>query len=131
LQQCAGGVSGELRAVKRGAWKLPQGFGEGFRSDGSRFSGSATGKALGQNGGARNRSRATAAKEARFLDAAVHDSRGELEDIAADGIAYLDRRRGAGQFPRIARIAKVIENSFAEHPRKYPKAALGLQRGTD
>src|SRR5438876_797171 len=65
------------------------------------------------------------------LETGVHDSRREPQDIPADGIAYLDRCRGAGQLPRIARIAKVIENSFAEHPRKYPKATPGLQRGTN
>jgi len=119
-----GRVGGELRTVKRGWRKLAQNFRERLRSDGPDFGRSARGKTLGQYGSARNRSRTPAAKEARFRYTAVHDSCGELEDVAADGIAYLHCCTGAGQLPGIAWIAKVIENGFAEHFRKYPKGSV-------
>jgi len=38
-----------------------------------------------------------------------------VEDVAADGIAYLDGRAGARKLPGVARVAEVIENGFAEH----------------
>ena len=61
------------------------------------------------------RGSATAAEEARLSDMSVHDPRGELEDVAADGIAHFDGGSGVGKFAGVSRVAEVIENSVAEH----------------
>src|SRR6266852_1318428 len=44
-----------------------------------------------------------------------YDAGGELEDVAADGIAYFDGGGGAGKLAGVSRVAEMIENGFAEH----------------
>jgi hypothetical protein len=72
-------------------------------------------KLFGQKRSASNSSRAAATKESYFGDASRFEARKELKNISADRICNFDGRRGSGQFASVARIAKVIENGFAEH----------------
>ena len=64
---------------------------------------------------------AAAAKKPHFRDSSFDDFCGQLEDVTADGIADLDRGGSTGQLSGIARVAKMIENGFAEHLCKYGK----------
>src|SRR5580704_19370671 len=50
-----------------------------------------------------------------FHVAALINSCRQLENVAADRVARLNRRRGPGQLARVSRIPKMIENGFAEH----------------
>ena len=109
-------ISGELCAMERCRWKSAESLGERLGGDFAGFCRRAAAEFFGQKGGAGNRCGAAAAKEARFRDTPVNDASRELQYVAADWIAYLHRYRGAGQFSSIARITKVIENGFAEHP---------------
>jgi len=109
-------VSRELCAVESGRGKSPESLGEQFGGDLAGLRRRAATEFFGQEGGAGNRCGASAAKKARFGDAPVHNASRELEDVTTNRIACLYRCRGAGQFSRIARITKVIENGFAEHP---------------
>ena len=70
---------------------------------------------LGQERGTGDCSRAAAAEEARLGDAAVFEANCDLENIAADGIAYFDSGIGVREFAGIAGIAKVSQYGVAEH----------------
>ncbi len=96
-------------------WKPAQGRRERLGSDGPDLGNRAQAKSLGQNRSASNRRGTTTAQEACFRNVAVRDSRREFQYVAADGIAYFDDGGGFGKFAGIARVTKVIENSFAEH----------------
>jgi len=92
-----------------------------FRSDGAHLGERAVAQLFGHERGASYGSSATSAEEARLRDLAVHDSRGELQDIAADGIADFNRSSGVGKFASVAWIAEMLEDGFTEHRRKYGK----------
>ena len=49
----------------------------------------------------------------------VIENRSQLQDVAADRIADFDAGGCAGEFPRIARVLEMIEESVTEHMRKY------------
>jgi hypothetical protein len=76
-------------------------------------------KLLGEERSACNRGGAAAAQKARFRNAFPFDAHGELKDVAANGIADFHFGVGAGKLAGVARILKMIENSVAEHQRKY------------
>ena len=71
---------------------------------------------------------ATAAEKARFADAPVLQSSGQLQDIPAHRIAYLYRSIGARKFASIARIAEMIEERFAKHHGEYGNQRERVQR---
>jgi hypothetical protein len=97
-------------------------------SDTANFGGRFALKLFGEERGARNRSGAAAAQKARFVDSAVVETDSELQNVAANGIAHLDTSIGVSEFTGIARVAKMVENSLAEHREKYRKAGDRLQR---
>src|ERR1700731_2060423 len=125
LEERGGRVGGQLCAVECRGWEPSQGFGESFRREGPGLGERAAAKTLGEHRSASYRGGAPAAEEARFRDTAVRDAGGELEDVAADGIAYLDGRGCARKLAGVSRVAEVIENGFAEHEWKYPKGSAG------
>ena len=115
MQKRANGISGKLRAMKSCLGKAAEGYGNRFRRDRSGFRGCAAAELLGEERSAGDGGGATAAEETDFADAARFESGEKFEDVAADRIAHFDGCGGAGQFARVARIAEVIENGFAEH----------------
>src|ERR1700730_3055652 len=127
LEERGDRVGGQLCAVEGCGREPTQGFRESFRRDGPRLGKRAAAKALGQQRSASNRGGAAATEEARFRDTTVRDARGELEDIAADGIAHLDGRGCAGKLAGVSRVAEVIENGFAEHRFEYRNALATMQ----
>ena len=115
MQERTNGVGGKLCAVKGSRGQAAEGLGKRFRGDGARFGKRAAVNLLRQERGAGDGGGAAAAKKACFCDASVHDASRNLQDVAADRIAYLDCTGGITEFAHVARIAKVLENSFAEH----------------
>jgi len=57
----------------------------------------------------------TATEETRFRDLSTVHAHREAQHVAAHRIAHLHRVRRAGQFARVARLAKMVENGFTEH----------------
>ena len=108
-------IGGELRAVERRRRESFQNTGNGFRGDGTGFDERAAAEFFRQDGGGSNRRRAASAEKTCFRNAPVNNARRKFEDVAADGIAYLDGNAGAGKLPGVARVSEVIENGFAEH----------------
>lgn len=115
MQERGNCVGGELCAVEGRGGQSPEGLGQRFSGDGARFGKRAATNLLCQERSTSDRGRATAAQEARFGDAYVHDPSGELQDVAADGITHFDCAGGIAELANIARIAEVLENGFAEH----------------
>lgn len=115
MKQGVDRVGSELCAVQSRRGKSTERLRDRFRGEGAGFGNRAAAELFGQEGSARNGCGAPTAQEPGLLDAAVRDSRRELQDIAANGIAYFDRGSGIGQLAGVARIAEMIENSFAEH----------------
>ena len=109
------GIRGELCAVKSRGGKPPKGLGERIGGDGPSLGIGTAAKLFGQERSASDCGGAAAAEETHLSDSAGFDARGEFQDVAADGIADLNRGGGAGQFTDIARVAEVIEQGFAEH----------------
>ena len=130
LDERAERVCGELRTMKRGGREPAQTFRERLRRDGAEVRERTRLELFGEQRGAGNRGGAAAAKEANFRDAAVFEPGKQLQDVAANRIGHFDRSGSAGEFTRVARIAKVIENSFAEHPSQYRNPSGNLQRET-
>jgi hypothetical protein len=60
---------------------------------------------------------------------ATFHTNGKLKDIAADRIVDFDGGVSSGKFAGVSRIAEVIEDSVAEHIRKYGNGGQNLQRG--
>jgi hypothetical protein len=108
-------VGGKLRAMESCRGKIAERCGKGLRSDGASFRWSEAAKLLRQMRSAGDCGRTATAKEASFNDADRIEPREKLEDVAAYWIRDFDSCCGPGQFARVARIAKMIENSFAEH----------------
>ncbi len=115
LDERAEGIGGELRAVKRRRREPAKSFGESIGRDGAEVRERTRLELFGEKRGAGDRGGAPTAKEASFRDAAVFEPGKQLQDVAANRIGYFDGSGGAGEFTRVARIAKVIENGFAEH----------------
>lgn len=115
MNQRAGRVCRELRSMKRCRRKPPERLRKGFGSDAAGFAKNPTAEFFRQQRSAGNRGRASAAEKTHFHEAALINSCRQLENVAADGIARLNRRRGPGQLSRVSRIPKMIENGFAEH----------------
>jgi hypothetical protein len=49
-------------------------------------------------------------------------SRGEIEDVAADWIGHVDRGSGVGKFSCVARRLEMVEDGVAEHCLSIPRA---------
>jgi hypothetical protein len=47
---------------------------------------------------------------------------GEIEDVAADWVGYVDGGGGVGEFSGIARGLEMVEDSVAEHCLSIPSA---------
>jgi hypothetical protein len=130
LEKRSKAVGGELSAVKRGVRKSSESLGEKFRRNRTSV-GEGTGfELLGEERGASDCGGAAAAEEANFRDAAVFEAGEQLQDVAANGIGDFDGSGSAGEFTRVARIAEVIENGFAEHRSQYRNPNGNLQRET-
>jgi len=115
LKEGADCVSGELCAMEGCRRKSAERLGKKIGGDRAGLGGRAAAEFFGEEGGAGNGGGATAAEEAGLDDMTIHDARGQLEDVAADGIACFHRCRRAGKFASVARVAEVIENGLAEH----------------
>lgn len=102
--------------------------GKRFGSNGAGFGECVAAELLGQKRCTGDSGGAAAAQEAGFSDTAVLDASGQLEDVATDWIADFNRRCCTGQLTSVARIAKVVENSFAEHGRSMAKGMETAQR---
>jgi hypothetical protein len=63
----------------------------------------------------RDRGCASSAQESRLGNLAIPCASGNAQNIAANGVADLNRRRGVVQFSCIPRILEVIENFFRKH----------------
>src|SRR5260370_9517307 len=120
-------MGGKLRAVVGRGWVPAESPRERFLGKGGGLHGGAAGEFFRQNRRAGNRCRAATAEEARVRNAAVHDARRELEDVAADGVAHFDRSSGVGKRAGVARVAKMIENSFAEHNLRSQRRKIALR----
>ena len=127
MQECSDGVGREVGAVEGSVWKTAEGGGKRIGGDGASFAQCDVAQLFRQKRSASDRRGAAAAKEARFDDTARFETREELQNISTDWIGHFHNSRGSGQFSRIARIAKVIENSFAEHPRQYRNGMRMMQ----
>ena len=130
LDERAEGVGGELRTMKRRGREPGEGFRERLWCDGAEVRERTQLELFGEKRGAGNRGGAAAAKEASFHDAAVFEPGKQLQDVTANRISHFDRSGSAGEFTRVARIAKVIENGFAEHRSQYRNPNTNLQRET-
>ena len=105
-----------------------EGLRERLRGESARFRQRPVAKLFGQERSAGNRGGAAAAQKTRFGNAFPFHAHGKLQNIAAHGIADFYFGVRAVQFSGIARILKMVENSIAEHQRKYGKTAPSAQR---
>ena len=115
------GVSSKLRAVESRWRKISQRRGKRFGSDRPSFCRCAASKLFCQERRACDSCGATTAEEAGLSDSTRFEVRKELQDVPANWIRNFNGCRGPGKFAGVARIAKVIENGFAEHFLKYRK----------
>lgn len=115
MQERNDGVGGKLRAMKGSLRKAAKRCGKRIGGDGASLRWCEVAQLFRQERSASDRRGAAAAKEARFRDAAQFETCEEFQNISADRIGHFDNNRGAGQFARVARVAEVIENCFAEH----------------
>ena len=51
------------------------------------------------------------------------ESSGEMEDVAADGIGYVDGGGGVGKFACVARGLEMVEDGIAQHGLSIPSGA--------
>jgi len=115
LKEGADCVSGELCAMEGCRRKSAERLGKKIGGDRAGLGGRAAAEFFGEEGGAGNGGGAATAEEAGFGDVTIHDACGQLEDIAANGVADFYYCGRAGKFPGVARVAEVIENGLAEH----------------
>jgi hypothetical protein len=120
-------VDGELGGVKSCWSQPPEILGEGFGRDRTYFRKRPAGELFGQERGTGDGGGAAAAEKLGFGDAVAFEADGELEDIAADGIADFHFCRRVSEDSRVPRITEMIEYAFAEHYRKYGHALRKVQ----
>jgi len=89
---------------------------ERFGADGAGFEDGAPADLLGEKRGTGDGGGAATAEKSRFRDLAIDDSRGEFQDVTADGIVDFHYGSCARNLSGVARAAEVIEDGFAEHP---------------
>ena len=77
----------------------------------------------GEEGGAGDGGGAALTEEAGLGDAvgSWFHARGKREDVAADGVGYVDGRGGVGEFACVARGLEMIEDGIAEHGLSIPR----------
>ena len=115
MQESPDSISGKLRAVKSCWRKATKQGRKRIGGDGASFWGRAATKLFCQERSACNGGRTPAAEEPGFSDTARFEARKEFQNVPAHRVCDFDSRGGTGQFAGVARIPKMIENSFAEH----------------
>src|SRR5260370_39732718 len=122
------GILRELAAVKRRGRQLAKRRGDLLVRNLAGLGKRSSCEQFGEKRTAGDRRHAAAGLETGLGDAAVFQANGELEDVAASGIADLNDGRCAGKLSGIARVLEVLENNGAVHAKKYPKPAAYTQR---
>ena len=114
-------VAGQLATVKSGGRQFAQRNGYFARCKRARLLERLAWQPCSEPGTTGHRGHAAPREETHFGEVASFDARGNLQNVSARRIRDFDARRSFGQFPRAARILKVIEDRFAEHIRSMPR----------
>jgi hypothetical protein len=117
-------VGGKFGAVKCCSGESAKRLRKRLRGERARFRKCSVAQLLRKQRSAGNRCGAAAAQKTGFNDPFAFDPHGELQNVAANGIADLHFGVGAGQFAGVARILKVVENGVAEHQQEYSNAGF-------
>ena len=115
-------VAGQLATVKSGGRQFAQRNGYFARCKRARLLERLAWQPCSEPGTTGHRGHAAPREETHFSEVASFHARSNLQNVSARRIRDFDARRSFGQFPRAARILKVIEDRFAEHIRSMPRA---------
>jgi hypothetical protein len=118
------GVGGELRAMIRRLWKAAEMRGNVGGCDTAGIRQGFAGGEFGEGRSGRQRNDAALTFEANFGDATVFDTRGEAEDVAADGIGDVNGSGCTWKVAGIARIFEMVEDGGRMHREKYRRIGL-------
>jgi len=114
-------VSGKLAAVKRGGRQTTERSGNTLGGDRGPIFPSRGQHQFRQHGSGGDGGNTSLGFEANFGSLPVGHADGEPENVTANGVGDFDGCRCVSEFPRIAWMVKVIEDSFAKHREWFQK----------